>query len=58
MFLVYPESSCEMTVLFLRFLEELIDKPSWFHVGRLLISDLVIFMQIKFSDFVCLLGYI
>ena len=34
MFLVYPESSYEMTVFFPRFLEELIDKPSWFHSGE------------------------
>ena len=34
MFLVYPESSCEIAVVFPRFLEELIDKTSWFHCGE------------------------
>ena len=34
MFLIYPESSCENTVFFPKFLEELIGKTSWFHCGE------------------------
>ena len=34
MFLVYPESSCELAVFVPRFLEELIGKISWFHCGE------------------------
>ena len=39
----------------LGFWKNCLAKPVGFIVGRLLISDLVLFMQIKFSDCVCLL---
>ena len=58
MFLVYPESSCELAVFVPRFLEELIGKTSWFHCGEAFNFRFFFFMQIKCSDFVCLLGYI
>ena len=45
-----------MAVFSPRFLEELIGNTCWFHCGEAFISDLIFFMQIKISDFVCLLG--
>ena len=42
----------------LEFWKNWLAKPVGFIVGRLFISDVIFFMQIKFSDFVCLLGSI
>ena len=49
-----------MRLLFtsLDFLKNCLAKQVGFIVGRLFISDLIFFMQIKISDFVCLLGSI
>ena len=58
LFLVYLQSSVRLLFSFLDFWKNWLAKPVGFIVRRLLISDLIFFMQIKFSDFVCLLGSI